>query len=129
MIFAVPLAFLAAMRRGRATDTAIRGAFQIGLSMPVFYIGLVLLTVFAARLHWFPVGGYGGTWGARAHHLFLPAVTLALSLSAELMLNLRPSIIKVLGAEYGTFARSKGLSARLHQTDSASCGESGSRSV
>src|SRR3546814_10938790 len=81
--------------------------------MPVFYIVLVRLTVFAARLHWFPVGGYGGTWGERAHHLFLPAVTLALSLSAVLMRNLRASIIEVLGAEYVDFARSKGLSARI----------------
>ncbi|WP_395678364.1 ABC transporter permease [Inquilinus sp.] len=113
LLMAVPLAFVAAMRRGRAADTAIRGAFQIGLSMPIFYLGLVLLTVFAAGLRWFPVGGYGDTWGDRAWHLFLPALTLALSLSAVLMRNLRASIIEVLGAEYVDFARSKGLAPRL----------------
>ena len=113
LILAVPLAFAAAMRRGRAADTAIRGAFQIGLSMPIFYLGLVLLTVFAAGLRWFPVGGYGDDWGDRMWHLFLPALTLALSLSAVLMRNLRASIIEVLGAEYVDFARSKGLAPRL----------------
>lgn len=113
LILAVPLAFAAAMRRGRAADTAIRGAFQVGLSMPIFYLGLVLLTVFAAGLRWFPVGGYGDDWADRAWHLFLPALTLALSLSAVLMRNLRASIIEVLGAEYVDFARSKGLAPRL----------------
>jgi peptide/nickel transport system permease protein len=113
LLMAVPLAFVAAMRRGRAADTAIRGAFQVGLSMPIFYLGLVLLTVFAAGLRWFPVGGYGDTWADRAWHLFLPALTLALSLSAVLMRNLRASIIEVLGAEYVDFARSKGLAPRL----------------
>ncbi|MGO4727379.1 MULTISPECIES: ABC transporter permease [unclassified Inquilinus] len=113
VLMAVPLAFVAAMRRGRSADTAIRGAFQIGLSMPIFYLGLVLLTVFAAQLRWFPVGGYGDSWADRAWHLFLPALTLALSLSAVLMRNLRASIIEVLGAEYVDFARSKGLAARL----------------
>jgi peptide/nickel transport system permease protein len=113
LLMAVPLAFVAAMRRGRTADTAIRGAFQVGLSMPIFYLGLVLLTVFAAGLRWFPVGGYGDTWADRAWHLFLPALTLALSLSAVLMRNLRASIIEVLGAEYVDFARSKGLAPRL----------------
>jgi ABC-type dipeptide/oligopeptide/nickel transport systems, permease components len=52
-------------RRCAATasvDGAIRTGFQIGLSMPVFYIGILLLTFFAARLHWFPVGGFGSTF-------------------------------------------------------------------
>jgi peptide/nickel transport system permease protein len=113
LLLAVPLAFLAATRQDRIADTTIRGAFQIGLSIPVFYLGLILLTVFAATLHWFPVGGYGNTFLEHVHHLFLPAVTLALSLSAVLMRNLRAAIIGVLGAEYVDFARAKGLKARL----------------
>ena len=113
LLLAVPLAFLAATRQDRIADTTIRGAFQIGLSIPVFYLGLILLTVFAATLHWFPVGGYGDTFLEHVYHLFLPAVTLALSLSAVLMRNLRAAIIGVLGAEYVDFARAKGLKARL----------------
>ncbi|RYB04796.1 ABC transporter permease [Lichenibacterium ramalinae] len=110
---AVPLAFASALRRGRATDLAIRAGAQVGLSMPVFYIGLVLLTVFSAHLRWFPVGGYGDGWGDRVYHLFLPALTLGVSLAAVLMRSLRAAIVDVLGAEYVDFARAKGLPTRV----------------
>ena len=110
---AVPLAFVAALRRDDAADSVIRGAFQVGLSMPVFYLGLILLTVFGARLGWFPVGGYGDGFLDHLYHLFLPAFSLALSLAAILMRNLRASIIGVVGAEYVVFARSKGIAPRV----------------
>jgi peptide/nickel transport system permease protein len=110
---AVPLAFVAALRRDRLADSAIRGAFQVGLSMPVFYLGLILLTVFGARLRWFPVGGSGDGFLDLLYHLVLPAVTLALSLAAVLMRNLRAAIIDVVDADYVTFARSKGLRSGL----------------
>ena len=113
LIMSVPLAFVAALRREQAPDTVIRGAFQIGLSMPVFYMGLLLLTVFGAKLGWFPVGGYGDGFWDNVYHLFLPAFTLALSLAAILMRNLRAAIIGVVDAEYVTFARAKGLRPRL----------------
>ncbi|WP_213879272.1 ABC transporter permease [Pseudomonas sp. dw_358] len=113
LLLAIPLAFVSALKRHSATDLAIRGSFQVALSMPAFYIGLVLLTVFSAHLHWFPVGGYGTSWGDNLYHLFLPALTLALSLAAVLMNSLRTSIIAVLDAEYVTFARAKGLSTRV----------------
>ncbi|MEO5615936.1 ABC transporter permease [Cypionkella psychrotolerans] len=113
LVMAVPLAFWAALQRGRAADAVIRGAFQIGLSMPVFYIGLILLTVFGAKLGWFPVGGYGDGFIEHVHHLFLPALTLAFSLSAIIMRNLRSAIIGVVDAEYVQFARAKGISSRL----------------
>jgi peptide/nickel transport system permease protein len=112
-LLAVPLAFVAALRRDGPFDLLIRGVFQVGLSTPVFYLGLVLLTIFAAGLRWFPVGGYGDTWPERLYSLFLPALTLALSLSAVLMRNLRAAIIEVLEAEYVDFARAKGLAPRI----------------
>ena len=68
--------------------------------MPVFYLGLVLLIVLAAGLGWFPVGGFGENFLDDLYHLILPALTLALSLSAMLMRNLRASLIEVLNAEY-----------------------------
>ncbi|MDQ0392049.1 ABC transporter permease [Labrys monachus] len=113
ILLAVPLAFVSALRRDRAADMVIRGAFQVGLSMPVFYIGLVLLTVFSAQLQWFPVGGYGDNWPDRIYHLLLPAFTLAVSLAAVLMRNLRSAIVDVLNAEYVDFARAKGLMPRV----------------
>jgi peptide/nickel transport system permease protein len=113
LVLSVPLAFIAALKREQAPDAAIRGVFQVGLSMPVFYIGILLLTLFAANLKWFPVGGYGDTFGARLYHLFLPALTLAVSLAAILMRNLRAAIIGVINAEYVDFARAKGLRTRI----------------
>ncbi|SDR34593.1 peptide/nickel transport system permease protein [Rhizobiales bacterium GAS113] len=110
---AVPFALLAALHRGSALDTLIRGAFQLGVSMPVFYIGLVLLIVLAAGLGWFPVGGFGDTIPDHVYHLALPALTLAMSLSAILMRNLRASLVEVLDAEYVTFATAKGLTRKL----------------
>lgn len=109
VVIAVPLAFVAALRRGSLIDNAIRGVFQIGLSLPVFYVGLLLLTVLGARLNLFPIGGYGKTTAEHFYHLFLPALTLGFGVSAVLMRNLRASIVEVLTAEYVDFARAKGL--------------------
>jgi peptide/nickel transport system permease protein len=113
VLLAVPLAFIAALRHGSGVDNTIRTAFQVGLSTPVFYLGILLLTLFGAHLHWFPIGGYGETLGDKLYHLFLPALTLALSLSAVLMRNLRNSIVEVLEADYVDFARSKGLKPKI----------------
>jgi peptide/nickel transport system permease protein len=113
LLMAIPLAFVSALKRNSVADMTIRSSFQITLSMPSFYIGLVLLTIFSAHLHWFPVGGYGTTFTDRLYHLFLPSMTLALSLAAVLINNLRTSIIAVLDAEYITFARAKGLTNRV----------------
>jgi peptide/nickel transport system permease protein len=109
LLIAGPLAFVAALNRGRWPDTLIRSVFQVGLSMPVFYIGLVLLTFLAAQLRLFPVGGYGDTFLERLYHLFLPSMTVALYTSAIIMRNLRSAVIDVLDAEYVQFARAKGL--------------------
>ena len=116
VLLAGPLAFLAASRVNSPVDVAIRGVFQVGLSMPVFYIGLLLLTVLAAQLRWFPVGGYGRTFLANLYHLILPALSVALYTSAIILRNLRASLIEVLDAEYVQFARAKGLSPRIIMT-------------
>jgi peptide/nickel transport system permease protein len=113
LLVAVPLAFAAALREGGIADTVIRVASQVGLSMPVFYVGLILLITLAAGLGWFPVGGIGDSVLADIRALFLPALTLALSLSAVLMRNLRAALIEVLHAEFVSFARAKGLPRRL----------------
>lgn len=109
VLLAIPLAFVAAVQRDRPLDLLIRGAFQVGLSAPVFYLGVLLIVLFSVQLRWFPVGGMGDGLIDTVWHLFLPALTLALSLAAILMRNLRASIIAVLSAEYVDFARAKGL--------------------
>jgi peptide/nickel transport system permease protein len=113
ILLAVPLAFCAALQANRWPDLLIRSVFQVGLSSPVFFVGLVLLTVFAAWFHLFPVGGYGDTFLDKLHHLFLPALTLALSFAAMIMRSLRSSILEVLQAEFVDFARAKGLASRV----------------
>ncbi|WP_412555646.1 ABC transporter permease [Shimia sp. MIT1388] len=113
LLIAGPLAFVAALNRGKWPDTVIRTVFQVGLSMPVFYIGLILLTFLAAQLRWFPVGGSGDGFFGQLYYLFLPSMTVALYTSAIIMRNLRASIIEVLDAEYVQFARAKGLPNRL----------------
>ena len=113
IVLSVPLAFCAALQANRWPDLLIRSVFQVGLSSPIFFVGLVLLTVFAAWLHIFPVGGYGEGLLDNLHHLFLPALTLALSFAAVIMRSLRASILQVLRAEFVEFARAKGLAGRI----------------
>jgi peptide/nickel transport system permease protein len=113
LVIAIPLAFIAALRANRWPDLLIRAVFQIGLSTPIFYVGLLLLTVLAAWAHLFPVGGYGEGWREHLWHLFLPALTLALSFAAVLMRSLRGAVLDVINAEFVDFARAKGLRARL----------------
>ncbi len=113
VLTAVPLALLAALRQGGWTDAMVRGFSQLSLSMPVFYVGLILLITLAAGLRWFPVGGIGGSFMEDLYYLFLPALTLALSLSAILLRNLRSSLIEVLHAEFVSFATAKGLRRRV----------------
>lgn len=110
---AVPLAFIAALRENRWPDLLIRAVFQVGLSTPIFYVGLLLLTVFAAQARLFPVGGYGEGFGQHLWHLFLPSLTLAFSLAAVLMRSLRSALLQVLTAEFVDFARAKGIGRKL----------------
>jgi peptide/nickel transport system permease protein len=116
VLLAVPLAVLAAVRRNTWVDALIRGVFQLGLSLPVFYVGLQLLSLLGARLGWFPIGGYGENFGGHLYALFLPALALALNLAAILLRTLRSSVIEVLTAEYVEFARAKGLRSRVIMT-------------
>jgi peptide/nickel transport system permease protein len=113
LVMAVPLALAASLRENGIADTIIRVVSQLGLSTPVFYLGLILLITLAAGLGWFPVGGIGDSLIDDLHHLFLPALTLALSLAAVLMRNLRVALTEVLHAEFVSFAAAKGISRRL----------------
>jgi len=108
-LMALPLAIVAALNRDRVFDHCVRILAQIGLSSPVFFVGLILLTFLGAKLRWFPVGGYGDGFVQNLYFLFLPALTLGLFQSAILLRNLRSSIIEVLDAGYVDFAKAKGL--------------------
>lgn len=112
VLIAVPFAALSAVRAGTTTDQVIRFLGTAGLGMPSFWIGTTFIIVFGLGLHLFPVGGYGsGFWG-HAHSLFLPCLTVAVSIAPMLLRSLRTSLIEALGSDYVAFARAKGVTAR-----------------
>ncbi|MGH2405644.1 MAG: ABC transporter permease [bacterium] len=113
LLIAVPLALVAAVHRDRWPDQLIRGLIALPLASPAFWIGILLLIVFALKLGWFPAAGYGE--GALGHlrHLFLPALTLSYAFAAVLTRNLRSSLIDVQTTTYVDFARAKGLEQRV----------------
>ena len=98
------LGVAAALRRGTATDQTLMIASFVGVSAPQFVVGLLLLYVFAVRLGWFPIGGYG-----TARHLVLPAVTLGILGAGWYGRMMRSSMIDVLAQDYIRTARAKGL--------------------
>ncbi len=113
LLVGVPLGVLAATRRRRWPDHAATAFGLIGLSAPAFFIGTVLLYVFAYRFGWFPIGGYGSGFFDRLHHLVLPAATLAMVGIAYYARATRSELIDALGEDYVRTARAKGLPERL----------------
>jgi peptide/nickel transport system permease protein len=114
MLISVPLAILAAVKRDKTTDHLIRIVPMPGLGFPAFWLGIMLLLIFGLHLgRLFPVGGYGTGPIGHLHSMFLPALTVALTLSPILIRSLRASMLEVLESDYITTARSKGLPERF----------------
>jgi peptide/nickel transport system permease protein len=116
VLVAIPLGTLAALRRGRWLDLAILAGSYIGISVPEFVTGMVLILVLAGpALHLFPTGDYAplaaglGTW---LSHLALPALTLTLVLLAHVLRQTRSGLVEVLQSAYVRTARLKGASER-----------------
>ena len=116
LIFALaltlPLAIIAAIYRGRFPDHFIRLVSTVGLGFPAFWLGIMMMTVFSVWLGHFPVSGYGRTFVAHLHHLFLPSLTIAIALSAVLVRNLRASLLVEMDSDYVAASRAKGLPER-----------------
>jgi len=110
VVIAIGLAVLAALYRGRLPDQLVRIYSTAGLGLPAFWLGIVLIILFSIQLGLFPVSGYGETPLDHLHHLFLPALTIALALSPVLIRNLRASLLAEMEADYVKAARSRGLS-------------------
>jgi len=104
LILAVPLGVAAARRKDTAVDRGSLVASLLGVSIPNFWLGPLLVLAFSVHLRWFPVSGRAG-WAS----LVLPAVTLGTALAAMLTRMLRSSLVEVLGAEYLTAARARGV--------------------
>jgi peptide/nickel transport system permease protein len=109
VLISVPLAMIAASKKDGARDQAVRAVPLVGLGMPQFWLGFLLIYAFAIKLHWFPVSGYGTGFFGHLRSMFLPSLTVALALAPVVIRSLRASMLNVLGAEYVTTARSKGV--------------------
>lgn len=112
LLISIPLAVLAASRRGSALDQAIRAVPLIGLGMPAFWVGIMLVLLFGLKLRLFPVSGFGDGTVEHLRSIVLPALTIALALTPILIRSLRTSMIAVLDSDYVVTARAKGLSHR-----------------
>jgi peptide/nickel transport system permease protein len=115
MLIGIPAGVIAAVRRGKGSDYAATSGALVGLSIPHFWLGLMLIIVFAVDLQWFPAGGYVPLREdpvANLHHLLLPAIVLGTGLSAVLMRQMRSSMLDSLSADYVRTARAKGLPER-----------------
>jgi len=100
----VPLGLLAALSRNSWLDVASMGTALLGVSMPSFWLGLLLIFVFSLHLGWFPATG-----GGDLRHLVLPSVTLGTIAAAIIARLTRSSMLEVLGQDYVRTARAKGL--------------------
>ena len=104
ILMALPLGIIAAVRRDTAWDTGAMTFSMLGVSIPNFWLGPILILVFSLWLGWFPVSGRNG-FGS----VILPALTLSTGLVAVLSRMVRSSMLEVLGEDYMRTARAKGL--------------------
>ena len=112
MLISLPLAVVAALAAERTPDHVVRVIPMVGLGLPAFWVGILLLTFVALRVDWLPVGGYGATWPERLIALILPGLTVAIGIAPFTIRSLRSSLIEVMDADYIATARAKGLTAR-----------------
>jgi peptide/nickel transport system permease protein len=104
LLLSLPLGILAAVRRDSLWDTGAMTFSLLGISIPNFWLGPILILVFSLWLGWFPVSGMGGI-----SSVILPAVTLGTGLAAVLSRMVRSSMLEVLGEDYMRTARAKGI--------------------
>jgi peptide/nickel transport system permease protein len=108
LLIGIPSGILASVRVGRFWDSAGKVFALLGLSLPSFWVGLVMILVFSVYLGWLPSSGSGTPW-----HLIMPAFALGWYFAASHMRLTRSSMLEVLGSEYVKLARLKGLPQSL----------------
>lgn len=105
LLIGIPLGILAAVKQNSWLDNLVMSNVLIGLSLPRYWLGVMLLFIFAFKLSWFPLGGYG-----KPANLVLPALTVGLTGAAYYARLLRSSMIEVKRQDYVLTARAKGIS-------------------
>jgi peptide/nickel transport system permease protein len=112
VIIGVPIGILAAVRRGKIADYVASAFVLLGLSVPSFWLGVLLILLFALQLGWLPPTGFVSideSAGGNLRHMILPALSLGLVLAAASTRIVRSSLLEVLGRHYIRTARAKGL--------------------
>ncbi len=112
LLVSIPAGTLAAVRRGSFADYLITGLSGLGLAVPTFWLGFVLILLFAILLHWLPASGYAEPLphaGVFLGYLLLPAFTLAMPLTCALARFVKSALLEILGLDYVRTARAKGL--------------------
>ncbi|MFF5565924.1 ABC transporter permease [Streptomyces sp. NPDC012623] len=114
VVVALPVGYAAALRANTRFGTLISGVSQLGIAVPVFWVGMILITVFALRLGVLPAGGFPQDgWerpGEALNSLALPVITVALVMSASLIRYVRSAALDVLGSDHLRTARALGSS-------------------
>lgn len=116
-LVAIPIGIFVARRKNTIADYGVVGMSFLGISVPHFFLGLVIIYIFAVKTGWFPTGNImtlGGTGSLvdRVEHLVLPTIVLATAISANMVRYVRSSMIDVFDADYIRTARAKGLGER-----------------
>ena len=109
LVISVPLGAISAIYRNRVPDQIARLTSMVTFAMPQFWLGLMLILLFAIQLDVLPSGGYGEGFGGVLLHLTLPALTIGLYLAPQLMRTLRSSLIEAIESDYVEAARSRGF--------------------
>src|SRR5690606_18438651 len=119
ILCAIPAGIISASRRNSAVDHSVTFASFFGISVPVFWYGLILILIFSIKLEWLPSGGMRDLTRPDSgaldviKHLILPAIVLATANIAQLARYTRSAMVSVLTEDYIRTARSKGLSERI----------------
>ena len=100
VLIAVPLALVAATHKDGPLDHVVRIFPTIGMAMPAFWVGLILILAFGVALRWLPVGGVGSSPADPVRSLILPALTVAIGMSPPLIRSLREQLLEVLDADF-----------------------------
>lgn len=114
ILLGVPIGVISAIKRNTFLDYLMRAASISGISIPVFFLAIIILWVFSYKLGWFPIIGVGDTssWSSMLLHLVLPATTIGISMAVLIMRLTRSCMLEVLAQDYVRTARAKGLSER-----------------
>ena len=112
ILISVPLATMSALNHGRIADQIVRAYVLISLAMPAYWLGMMGLEFLAVKHRIFPVAGWGKGFSGHLDSLFLPALTLGLSISSLMIRSLRNAILETMSADYVRTARAKGLTGR-----------------